>query len=100
MIAINDLGDAATNATCSQNDTAQAGLEKGTVEVTVCGGDKRVKVLAERILRASLGGAWRRCRMECTDFLRQKEKQRSPERGCQQGDYFSPGGKDVDATIV
>ena len=104
VIAINDLGDAATNAHLLQYDTAH-GLFEETVSVDddcLVVGQKRVKVLAERD-PASLpwGDLGIDVVMECTGFFTSKEKASAHlKAGARKVIISAPGGKDVDATIV
>jgi glyceraldehyde 3-phosphate dehydrogenase len=104
IVAINDLGDAKTNAHLTQYDTAH-GRFPGTVTVDgdamVVNGD-RVKVLANRnpaeLPWASLGVD---VVLECTGFFTTKEKASAHLKGGAKKVIISaPGGKDVDATIV
>ena len=104
VIAINDLGDAATNAHLLQYDTAHGRFEEAVTVEDDCFvvGDKRVKVLAERD-PASL--PWRELGvdvvMECTGFFTSKEKASAHlSAGASKVIISAPGGKDVDATIV
>ncbi|MCH2491444.1 MAG: type I glyceraldehyde-3-phosphate dehydrogenase [Gammaproteobacteria bacterium] len=104
VIAINDLGDAATNAHLLQYDTAHGRFgEEVTVEDDCfLVGDKRVKVLAERD-PASLpwGELGVDVVMECTGFFTSKEKASAHlSAGASKVIISAPGGKDVDATIV
>ena len=104
FVAINDLGDAKTNAHLLKYDTAH-GRFHGTVEVDgdslVVNGD-RIKVLAERD-PAKL--PWKAMGvdvvMECTGLFTSKEKAGAHLRaGAKKVIISAPGGKDVDATIV
>ena len=103
-VAINDLGDPATNAHLTQYDTVH-GKFPGTVSVDgdcmVVNGD-RIRVLANRnpaeLPWAELGVD---VVMECTGFFTTKEKASAHLRGGAKKVIISaPGGKDVDATIV
>ena len=104
VVAINDLGDANTNAHLLQYDTAHGrfGFE---VEVEGDGfrvGSESVKVLAERN-PANL--PWEHLGvdvvMECTGFFASKEKASAHlQAGAKKVIISAPGGKDVDATIV
>ncbi len=104
IVAINDLGDANTNAHLTQYDTAH-GRFPGTVTVDgdhlVVNGDK-VAVLAERN-PAEL--PWKRLGvdvvLECTGLFASKEKAKAHLAGGASKVIISaPGGKDVDATVV
>jgi len=104
IVAINDLGDAATNAHLTQYDTAH-GRFPGTVTVDgdymIVNGDK-IRVLANRN-PAEL--PWGELKvdvvLECTGFFTTKEKASAHLKGGAKKVLISaPGGKDVDATIV
>jgi glyceraldehyde 3-phosphate dehydrogenase len=104
IVAINDLGDANTNAHLTQYDTAH-GRFPGTVSVEgdylVVNGDK-IRVLANRN-PAEL--PWGELKvdvvLECTGFFTTKEKASAHLKGGAKKVIISaPGGKDVDATIV
>ena len=104
IVAINDLGDAKTNAHLTRHDTVH-GKFPGTVAVQddalVVNGD-RIKVLASRdpsqLPWASLGVD---VVLECTGLFTTKEKASAHLRGGARKVIISaPGGKDVDATIV
>ncbi len=104
IVAINDLGDAETNAHLTQYDTAHG---KFPGEVTVDGGDliingDRIKVLAERdpskLPWADLGVD---VVHECTGFFASKAKASAHlDAGAKKVIISAPGGSDVDATIV
>ena len=104
IVAINDLGDAKTNAHLTQYDTVH-GKFPGDVSVDgdylVVNGDK-IRVLANRN-PAEL--PWGELNvdvvMECTGFFTTKEKASAHIKGGAKKVIISaPGGKDVDATIV
>ncbi len=104
IVAINDLGNPATNAHLTKYDTAH-GPFPGTVTVDgdsmVVNGD-RIKVLANRN-PAEL--PWKALGvdvvLECTGFFTTKEKAGAHIAGGAKKVIISaPGGKDVDATIV
>lgn len=104
IVAINDLGDADTNAHLTQYDTAH-GKFPGDVSVEgqylVINGDK-IKVLAERdpakLPWAELGVE---VVHECTGFFANKAKASAHlEAGAKKVIISAPGGSDVDATIV
>jgi glyceraldehyde 3-phosphate dehydrogenase len=104
IVAINDLGDAKTNAHLTQYDTAH-GKFPGTVKVDgdamVVNGD-RVKVLANRNpAELPWGDLGVDVVLECTGFFTSKEKASAHLKGGAKKVIISaPGGKDVDATIV
>ncbi len=104
IVAINDLGPAATNAHLTQYDTTH-GKFPGTVAVEgenmVVNGDK-IRVVAQRD-PAQL--PWKDLGvdvvLECTGFFTTKEKASAHLRGGAKKVIISaPGGKDVDGTIV
>ena len=104
IVAINDLGNAETNAHLTQYDTAHG---KFPGEVSVEDGDliingDRIKVLAERdpskLPWAELGID---VVHECTGFFASKEKASAHiSAGAKKVVISAPGGADVDATIV
>jgi len=104
IVAINDLGDAKTNAHLTQYDTAH-GRFPGTVKVDgdamVVDGD-RVKVLANRNpAELPWGDLGIDVVLECTGFFTSKEKASAHLKGGARKVIISaPGGKDVDATVV
>jgi glyceraldehyde 3-phosphate dehydrogenase len=104
FVAINDLGDAATNAHLLKYDTAH-GKFPGTVKVDgdslVVNGD-RIKVVAERD-PAKL--PWRQLGvdvvMECTGLFTSKAKAAAHiQAGAKKVIISAPGEKDVDRTVV
>lgn len=104
IVAINDLGNADTNAHLTRYDTVH-GKFPGTVQVDgdsmVVNGD-RIKVLAQRN-PAEL--PWNTLGVdvvfECTGFFTSKEKASAHLKGGAKKVIISaPGGKDVDATVV
>ncbi len=103
IVAINDLGDANTNAHLTQYDTAH-GTFPGTVSVDagdlLINGD-RVKVYAERdpskLPWAELGVD---LVMECTGFFRSSETAGAHITAGAKKVIISAPGKDVDNTIV
>ncbi|MDQ2139381.1 type I glyceraldehyde-3-phosphate dehydrogenase [Alcaligenaceae bacterium A4P071] len=104
IVAINDLGDPATNAHLTRYDTAH-GKFPGTVEVDgdymVVNGDK-IRVLANRNpAELPWGDLKVDVVLECTGFFTTKEKANAHLKGGAKKVIISaPGGKDVDATIV
>lgn len=104
IVAINDLGDAQTNAHLTRYDTAH-GKFPGTVSVEgdylVVNGD-RIRVCAERD-PAKL--PWKELNVdvvhECTGLFTSKEKASAHlAAGAKKVIISAPGGKDVDATVV
>ena len=104
VVAINDLGDAATNAHLTRYDTAH-GKFPGTVAVDgdsmVVNGD-RIKVLAQRdpskLPWGELGVDFV---LECTGLFTSKAKAAAHIAGGAKKVVISaPGGDDVDATVV
>ncbi len=104
IVAVNDLGDAYTNAHLTQYDTAH-GRFPGEVsfdgEYMVVNGD-RIRVLSERdpskLPWAELGVD---VVHECTGFFTTKDKASAHLKGGAKKVIISaPGGKDIDATIV
>ena len=104
IVAINDLGNANTNAHLTQYDTAH-GRFPGTVSVDgdcmVVDGD-RIRVLAERNpAELPWGELGVDVVLECTGLFTSKEKASAHLKGGAKKVVISaPGGKDVDATIV
>ncbi|MDE2263976.1 MAG: erythrose-4-phosphate dehydrogenase, partial [Gammaproteobacteria bacterium] len=104
IVALNDLGDAKTNAHLTQYDTVH-GRFPGEVKVDgdsmVVNGD-RIRVLAERdpakLPWGSLGVDYV---LECTGLFTSKAKAGAHLTGGAKRVVISaPGGEDVDATIV
>ena len=104
IVAINDLGNAETNAHLTRYDTAH-GKFPGTVAVDgdylVVNGD-RIRVCAMRnpaeLPWAELGVD---VVLECTGLFTTKEKASAHiKAGAKKVIISSPGGKDVDATVV
>ncbi len=104
IVAINDLGDANTNAHLTQYDTAH-GKFPGEVSVDgdymVVNGD-RIRVLAERDpSKLPWGELGVDVVHECTGFFASKEKASAHlQGGAKKVVISAPGGKDVDATVV
>jgi glyceraldehyde 3-phosphate dehydrogenase len=104
IVAINDLGDAQTNAHLTRYDTAH-GRFTGTVSVEgdsmVVNGD-RIRVLADRNPAAlPWGDLGVDVVLECTGFFTTKAKASAHlQGGAQKVIISAPGGADVDATIV
>jgi glyceraldehyde 3-phosphate dehydrogenase len=104
IVAINDLGDAETNAHLTQYDTAH-GRFPG--EVSVDGGDlivngDRIKVFAERDpAKLPWGEHGVDVVLECTGFFTSKAKASAHIAGGAKKVIISaPGDKDVDGTFV
>lgn len=104
IVAINDLGNAETNAHLTQYDTAH-GRFPGEVSVDgdymIVNGDK-IKVLAERD-PAKL--PWKELGvdvvLECTGFFTDRASAgKHIEGGAKKVLISAPGGKDIDATVV
>ncbi|MBI2994649.1 MAG: type I glyceraldehyde-3-phosphate dehydrogenase [Gammaproteobacteria bacterium] len=104
VVAINDLGDPATNAHLTRHDTAH-GKFPGTVEVdkdSIVVNGNRIRVFAERD-PAKL--PWRELGVdvvhECTGLFTSKAKAGAHLNGGAKKVIISaPGGKDMDATVV
>ena len=104
IVALNDLGDAETNAHLTQYDTVHG---KFPGEVTVDGdsmlvnGD-RIRVVAERDpSKLPWGELGVDVVFECTGLFTSKEKASAHlKAGAKKVVISAPGGKDVDATIV
>jgi glyceraldehyde 3-phosphate dehydrogenase len=104
IVAINDLGNAETNAHLTRYDTAH-GKFPGTVtvegETMIVNGDK-IRVCAKRN-PAEL--PWKELGvdvvLECTGFFTSKEKASAHlAAGAKKVIISAPGGKDVDGTVV
>jgi glyceraldehyde 3-phosphate dehydrogenase len=104
IVAVNDLGDANTNAHLTRRDTAH-GPFPGTIEVDgdymVVNGD-RIKVLAERDpAKLPWGELGVEVVLESTGFFRTRETAgKHIEAGAKKVIISAPGGKDIDATVV
>ena len=104
IVAVNDLGDAGTNAHLTRYDTAH-GRFPGTVEVDdgamVVNGD-RIRVLAERDpAKLPWGELGVDVVVESTGrFTSKAAASAHLEGGAKKVIISAPGGKDVDATIV
>src|ERR687896_375837 len=104
IVALNDLGNAETNAHLTRYDTVH-GRFKGTVKVdgdAMVVNNDRIKVLAQRnpaeLPWGSLGVD---VVLECTGLFTSKEKASAHLKGGAKKVIISaPGGKDVDATVV
>jgi len=104
IVAINDLGNAQSNAHLTRYDTAH-GKFPGTVsvedDVMIVNGD-RIKVFAQRNPAEIPWGELNvDVVLECTGFFTTKEKASAHLAGGAKKVIISaPGGKDVDATVV
>jgi glyceraldehyde 3-phosphate dehydrogenase len=104
IVALNDLGDAKTNAHLTRYDTVH-GRFPGEVKVDgdsmVVNGD-RIRVLAERDpTKLPWGDLGVEYVLECTGLFTSKAKAGAHLKGGAQKVVISaPGGEDVDATIV
>jgi glyceraldehyde 3-phosphate dehydrogenase len=104
IVAINDLGNANTNAHLTRYDTAH-GKFNGTVEVDgdsiVVNGD-RIKVLSERDpSKLPWGALGVDVVFECTGIFTSKAKASAHLAGGAKRVLISaPGGSDVDGTVV
>jgi glyceraldehyde 3-phosphate dehydrogenase len=104
IMAINDLGDAQTNAHLTRYDTAH-GKFPGEVKVDgdamVVNGD-RIRVLAERDpAKLPWGGLGVEFVLECTGLFSSRAKASGHlQGGAKKVVISAPGGADVDATIV
>lgn len=104
VVAINDLGDAKTNAHLTRRDTAH-GPFPGTVEVDgtdiIVNGD-RIKVLAERDpARLPWGDLGVDVVLESTGLFRTRETAgKHIQGGAKKVIISAPGGADIDGTFV
>src|ERR1041385_565614 len=104
IVAVNDLGNAETNAHLTRYDTAH-GKFNGTVavdgEFMIVNGDK-IKVLARRNpAELPWGELGVDVVLECTGLFTSKEKAGAHLKGGAKKVIISaPGAKDVDATVV
>ncbi|HEY3859994.1 MAG TPA: type I glyceraldehyde-3-phosphate dehydrogenase [Gammaproteobacteria bacterium] len=104
IVAVNDLGDAATNAHLTKYDTAH-GKFPGQVSVEgdsmVVNGDK-IRVFAERDpSKIAWGAVGADVVLECTGLFTSKAKASAHLAGGAKKVIISaPGDKDVDATVV
>jgi glyceraldehyde 3-phosphate dehydrogenase len=104
FVAINDLGDAKTNAHLLQYDTAH-GRFPSTVRVdgdSIVVGDERIKVIAERDPSKL---PWKQLGvdivLECTGLFTSKAKAGAHlQAGARKVIISAPGDKDVDRTVV
>ncbi len=104
VVAVNDLGDAHTNAHLLKYDTAHGrfGYDVKVEDDSFAVGDEHVKVLAERDPSKL---PWRDLKidvvLECTGLFNTKAKASAHlEAGAKKVVLSAPGGSDIDATIV
>jgi glyceraldehyde 3-phosphate dehydrogenase len=104
IVAVNDLGDAKTNAHLTQYDTAHGrfGVEVGVDGDSMVVGGDRVRALAERDpSKLPWGELGVDLVMECTGLFNSKAKASAHLTGGAKKVLLSaPGGSDVDATVV
>ena len=104
VAAVNDLGDANTNAHLLQYDTAHGrfGQPVTVEEDHFMVGETRVRVLAERDpSQLPWGELGVDVVLECTGLFASKEKASAHlTAGARKVIISAPGGKDVDATVV
>ena len=104
IVAVNDLGDAKTNAHLTQYDTAHGrfGVEVGVDGDSMVVGGDRVRTLAERDpSKLPWGELGVDLVMECTGLFSSKAKAGAHlAGGAKKVLISSPGGSDVDATVV
>jgi glyceraldehyde 3-phosphate dehydrogenase len=104
VVALNDLGDANTNAHLTRRDTAHGNFP-GTVEVDgndiIVNGD-RIKVFSERDpAKLPWGELGVDVVFECTGFFRTRETAgKHIEGGAKKVIISAPGGSDIDGTFV
>ena len=104
VVAVNDLGDAKTNAHLTKYDTAHGPfpLPVGVDGDSLVVGKDRIKVCAERDpSKLPWGQLGAEIVLECTGLFTTKEKAGMHlKAGAKKVIISAPGGKDVDATIV
>lgn len=104
IVAINDLGDAATNAHLTQYDTAHGrfAMPVGVDGDSLTVGSDRIRVLAERDpAKLPWGELGVEMVFECTGLFTSKAKASAHLTGGAKRVLISaPGGNDVDATVV
>jgi glyceraldehyde 3-phosphate dehydrogenase len=104
VVAVNDLGDAKTNAHLTKYDTAHGPfpLPVGVDGDSLVVGKDRIKVCAERDpSKLPWGPLGVDIVLECTGLFTTKEKAGMHlKAGAKKVIISAPGGKDVDATIV
>jgi glyceraldehyde 3-phosphate dehydrogenase len=104
IVAVNDLGDAKTNAHLTRYDTAHGPfpLSVGVDGDSLVVGGDRIKVCAERDpSKLPWGQLGVDIVLECTGLFTTKEKAGMHlKAGAKKVIISAPGGKDVDSTIV
>jgi len=104
VVAVNDLGDAKTNAHLTRYDTAHGPfpLPVGVDGDSLVVGDDRIRVCAERDpSKLPWGQLGVDIVLECTGLFTSKEKASAHlKAGAKKVIISAPGGKDVDATVV
>jgi glyceraldehyde 3-phosphate dehydrogenase len=104
VVAVNDLGDAKTNAHLTRYDTAHGPfpLSVGVDGDSLVVGGDRIKVCAERDpTKLPWGQLGVDIVLECTGLFTSKEKAGMHlKAGAKKVIISAPGGKDVDATVV
>jgi glyceraldehyde 3-phosphate dehydrogenase len=104
VVAVNDLGDAKTNAHLTKYDTAHGPfpLPVGVDGDSLVVGKDRIRVCAERDpSKLPWGQLGADIVLECTGLFTTKEKASMHlKAGAKKVIISAPGGKDVDATIV
>jgi glyceraldehyde 3-phosphate dehydrogenase len=104
IVAVNDLGDAKTNAHLTRYDTAHGPfpLSVGVDGDSLVVGGDRIKVCAERDpSKLPWGQLGVDIVLECTGLFTTKEKAGMHlKAGAKKVIISAPGGKDVDATVV
>ena len=104
VVAVNDLGDAKTNAHLTRYDTAHGPfpLPVGVEGDSLVVGEDRIKVCAERDpTKLPWGQLGVDIVLECTGLFTTKEKAGMHlKAGAKKVVISAPGGKDVDATVV
>ena len=104
IVAINDLGDAQTNAHLTRYDTAHGKFPGEVIvdgDAMIVNGD-RIRVLAERDpAKLPWGGLGVEFVLECTGLFSSRAKASGHlQGGAKKVVISAPGGADVDATIV
>jgi glyceraldehyde 3-phosphate dehydrogenase len=104
IVAINDLGDAHTNAHLTRYDTVHGKFPGEVIvdgDAMVVNGD-RIRVLAERDpAKLPWGGLGAEYILECTGLFSSRAKASGHlQAGAKKVVISAPGGEDVDATIV
>ena len=104
VVAVNDLGDAKTNAHLTRYDTAHGRFpfEVGVTEDSLVVDGDKIKVCAERDpSKLPWGELGVDVVLECTGLFTSKEKAGAHLRaGAKKVVISAPAGKDIDATVV